>query len=82
MLVRVDEAREHGRAPDVRDARARADRAEHLGVSADRDEPVVAAGPRVGIGYAAPPWDTLPWRFWLPESDAVSRPRRAPAADR
>ena len=49
---------------------------------ADRDEPVVAAGPRVGIGYAAPPWDTLPWRFWLPESDAVSRPRRAPAADR
>ena len=32
----------------------------------------VASGPRVGIGYAAEPWRTIPWRFWIPDSGAVS----------
>jgi DNA-3-methyladenine glycosylase len=33
----------------------------------------IASGPRVGIAYAAPPWDSIPWRFWLVGSAAVSR---------
>jgi DNA-3-methyladenine glycosylase len=40
-------------------------------------EAVVASGPRVGVGYAAPPWDRIPRRFWLAGNPAVSRPRRA-----
>ena len=37
--------------------------------------PIVASGPRVGVGYAAPPWDAMLWRFWLATSASVSRPR-------
>ena len=40
-------------------------------------EPVVTAGPRVGIAYAAAPWDAVPWRLWLADSPAVSRARGA-----
>jgi DNA-3-methyladenine glycosylase len=35
----------------------------------------VTATPRVGIGYAAEPWRTLPWRFIDPDSSAISGPR-------
>jgi len=42
------------------------------GIAADV---VVVSGPRIGVGYAAPPWDSMPWRFWLAASTAVSRPR-------
>lgn len=38
-------------------------------------EPLVVAGPRVGVGHATPPWDAIAWRFWLAASEAVSRPR-------
>ncbi|MFC8528724.1 DNA-3-methyladenine glycosylase [Nocardia sp. NPDC057227] len=36
----------------------------------------VAAGPRVGVSLAA----DVPWRFWLPDSAAVSAYRRSPRA--
>ncbi len=36
----------------------------------------LASGPRVGIDYAAEPWRSMPWRFWIPDSDAVSGRRR------
>ncbi|UGT65174.1 DNA-3-methyladenine glycosylase [Nocardia asteroides] len=36
----------------------------------------VAAGPRVGVSLAA----DVPWRFWLPDSPAVSAYRRSPRA--
>ncbi|MGW5573444.1 DNA-3-methyladenine glycosylase [Nocardia thailandica] len=36
----------------------------------------IAAGPRVGVSRAA----DLPWRFWLPDSPAVSVYRRSPRA--
>ena len=36
----------------------------------------VVATPRVGIGYAAEPWRTTPWRLVDPASPAVSGPRR------
>ncbi|HET7182765.1 MAG TPA: hypothetical protein VFI15_11075, partial [Candidatus Limnocylindrales bacterium] len=37
----------------------------------------VVATPRIGIGYAAEPWRSRPWRFLDPDSSAVSgtRPR-------
>ena len=35
----------------------------------------VIATPRVGIGYAAEPWRTRPWRLVDPASPAVSGPR-------
>jgi DNA-3-methyladenine glycosylase len=37
----------------------------------------VEVSPRIGIGYAAEPWQSLPWRFFDPDSAAVSgaRPR-------
>lgn len=37
----------------------------------------VASGPRVGIGYAAEPWLTRPWRFWAEGNQAVSAGARA-----
>jgi DNA-3-methyladenine glycosylase len=43
--------------------------------------PRIVAGPRVGIGYAAAPWQQLPWRFVDAGSPAVSG-RPPPAADR
>ena len=36
--------------------------------------PAVVTGPRVGIGYAAPPWTEVPWRFAIAANGAVSRP--------
>ena len=39
---------------------------------ADAPSPRVASGPRVGIGYAAEPWLSKPWRFWAEDSRAVS----------
>jgi DNA-3-methyladenine glycosylase len=33
----------------------------------------VAAGPRVGVGYAGPDWAARPWRFWLAGNRSVSR---------
>jgi len=36
----------------------------------------VAVGPRVGIDYAGS-WAELPWRFWIADSPAVSRPSRS-----
>ncbi len=35
----------------------------------------IVAGPRVGVGYAGAPWDTVPWRFALDGHASVSRPR-------
>jgi DNA-3-methyladenine glycosylase len=37
--------------------------------------PPVVLGPRVGVGYAAEPWQSLAWRFALADSPAVSNPR-------
>jgi DNA-3-methyladenine glycosylase len=42
--------------------------------SADERPPVVIAGPRVGIGYAGPPWTEVPWRLAIAGNPAVSRP--------
>src|SRR5262245_49225152 len=38
--------------------------------------PSVAATPRIGIGYAGPPWTEKPWRFLDPTSPSISGPRR------
>ena len=35
----------------------------------------IARGPRIGIDYAGE-WAARPWRFWVADSPAVSRPRR------
>ena len=32
----------------------------------------VAAGPRIGIDYAAEPWLSLPWRFFVPGNQSLS----------
>ena len=40
----------------------------------DQPKPVVIAGPRVGIGYAAAPWTEVPWRLAIAGNPAVSRP--------
>jgi DNA-3-methyladenine glycosylase len=37
----------------------------------------IASGPRVGIGYAAEPWMSKPWRFWAEGNAAVSAIARA-----
>ena len=37
-------------------------------------DPVVVAGPRVGIGYAGAPWTDVPWRLAIAGNPAVSRP--------
>jgi DNA-3-methyladenine glycosylase len=36
--------------------------------------PAVVSGPRVGIGYAGPPWTDLPWRVAIAGNRSVSRP--------
>jgi DNA-3-methyladenine glycosylase len=41
----------------------------------DEPAPVVAAGPRVGIGYAGPPWTDVPWRFAIAGHRSVSGPK-------
>ena len=43
---------------------------------ADEPLPEIVAGPRVGIGYAAEPWTSVPWRFTVAGSPSISgRPR-------
>jgi DNA-3-methyladenine glycosylase len=42
--------------------------------TADEPAPVVLAGPRIGIDYAGEPWTSLPWRFAVAGSPALSRP--------
>lgn len=39
------------------------------------DDPLIVAGPRVGVDYAGEPWRSLPWRFALAGHPAMSRPR-------
>lgn len=36
--------------------------------------PLVATGPRIGIAYARPEDQLVPWRFWLQGNPFVSRP--------
>jgi DNA-3-methyladenine glycosylase len=35
--------------------------------------PALEASPRIGIGYAAEPWRSLPWRFFDPASPTIAR---------
>lgn len=42
---------------------------------AGADDARIVVGPRVGVGYAGEPWASLPWRFALADSPAVSQPR-------
>jgi DNA-3-methyladenine glycosylase len=42
----------------------------------------VAAGPRIGVDYAGPPWTDVPWRRWIDGNPAVSRPWRRPDPSR
>ena len=37
-------------------------------------QPVIAAGPRVGIDFADAPWTNVPWRLAIAANPAVSRP--------
>lgn len=39
---------------------------------APRPDERVASGPRIGIGYAAEPWQGVPWRFWIEGHPSVS----------
>jgi DNA-3-methyladenine glycosylase len=39
-------------------------------------EPVISAGPRVGIAYAGEPWVSMPWRLWVAGSPSLSRGAR------
>jgi DNA-3-methyladenine glycosylase len=48
----------------------------HLEPAPAGESLAVEAGPRVGIGYAGEPWRSVPWRFWIAGSRAVSGPRR------
>jgi DNA-3-methyladenine glycosylase len=43
------------------------------------DDADVLTGPRIGVGYAGPDWATLPWRFGVRGSPALSRPFPGPA---
>ena len=46
----------------------------HLAARPDEErEPVIVAGPRVGIAYAGEPWTSAPWRLAVAGSPAVSR---------
>jgi DNA-3-methyladenine glycosylase len=49
---------------------------------ADEAAPDVITGPRVGIGYAGPPWTEVPWRLAIAGNPAVSRPPVATAGGR
>jgi DNA-3-methyladenine glycosylase len=47
----------------------------HLeGRPAGEPAPVILTGPRVGIGSAGEPWTSLPWRYAIGGSAALSRP--------
>jgi DNA-3-methyladenine glycosylase len=39
--------------------------------------PDISCGPRIGVDYAPEPWRSMPWRFWITGSPAVSRRGRA-----
>lgn len=39
----------------------------------------ISAGPRVGIGYAGPPWTDVPWRLAIAGHPSLSRPLPQPA---
>ena len=41
---------------------------------AGEPRPAIATGPRVGIGYAEAPWNSVPWRFAIAGNRSVSRP--------
>lgn len=43
------------------------------------DPRVIVASPRVGIGYAGPPWTDVPWRLSIMGHRSVSNPRPASA---
>jgi DNA-3-methyladenine glycosylase len=49
------------------------DGALRLEVGEVRDPLQIAAGPRIGVGYAPEPWRGMPWRFWLAGNASVSR---------
>ena len=49
------------------------DASSSLRLSAGEAPASVAATARVGIGYAAEPWRSVPWRFVDPTSPAISR---------
>jgi len=49
------------------------DAAASLRLSRGEAPPRVEATPRIGIGYAAEPWRSRPWRFVDPTSPAISR---------
>ncbi|HEY6056976.1 MAG TPA: DNA-3-methyladenine glycosylase, partial [Candidatus Limnocylindrales bacterium] len=40
-----------------------------------KPSPAIVAAPRIGIGYAAEPWASLPWRLSLAGHPSVSGPR-------
>ncbi|MFE3546204.1 DNA-3-methyladenine glycosylase [Nocardia sp. NPDC059177] len=48
----------------------------HLALHPPVPDAAIAVGPRVGVSVAA----EVPWRFWLPDSAAVSAYRRSPRA--
>ena len=43
-----------------------------LPVPAGQPRPVIIAGPRIGIAYAAEPWTSVPWRFVAAGSRSLS----------
>jgi DNA-3-methyladenine glycosylase len=43
---------------------------------ADEPEPEIVATPRIGVGYAAEPWASMPWRLLVADSPSVSGARR------
>lgn len=50
-----------------------------LEIAAEDEQMPVAAGPRVGVDYAAEPWRSRPWRFFVSGNASVSstsRPER------
>jgi len=49
------------------------DPAASLHLAAGRPDARVETTPRIGIGYAAEPWRSRPWRFVDPTSPAISR---------
>jgi DNA-3-methyladenine glycosylase len=51
-----------------------------LETAADDEPLAVATAPRVGIAYAAEPWRSLEWRFFVPGNPAISAVR--PQSDR
>jgi DNA-3-methyladenine glycosylase len=46
----------------------------------DEPAPEVVASPRIGIGYAGPPWTDVPWRFSIAGHPSVSGPTPPPGA--